>query len=245
MAELVVHPRARRRGIGAAMVRAAYARPAARTGCGRTAPRAGPRDRRRWAWSPSANCVQMRRRCANRRRRDVPEGVRIRTYAGPADDAELLRVNNAAFAGTPNRAAGPKPTSRSGERTLVRSRRACSSPSTRRPSGCSASTGPRCTPTKPGVGEVYMVGVDPAAQGRGLGRALTAVGHQLSARRLADAAEPTVMLYVESDNAAAVRTYRALGFHRVQRRHRLRAYAATDADVFTRAFTYSGGCRLH
>ena len=30
-----------------------------------------------------------------------PDGVRIRTYAGSADDAELLRVNNAAFATHP------------------------------------------------------------------------------------------------------------------------------------------------
>ena len=40
--------------------------------------------------------------------------------------------------------------------------------------------------------------------------------------RLADSAEPTVMLYVESDNVAAVRTYERLGFTHLQRRHRLR-----------------------
>jgi mycothiol synthase len=41
---------------------------------------------------------------------------------------------------------------------------------------------------------------------------LTAIGIQSLARRLAGAAEPTVMLYVESDNVAAVRTYERLGF---------------------------------
>jgi mycothiol synthase len=41
---------------------------------------------------------------------------------------------------------------------------------------------------------------------------LTAIGIESLARRLADSAEPTVMLYVESDNVAAVRTYQRLGF---------------------------------
>ena len=67
---------------------------------------------------------------------------------------------------------------------------------------------------QPGLGEVYVVGVDPSAQGRGLGQTLTAVGIDIAGdgwlRRTA--AEPTVMLYVESDNVAAVRTYQRLGF---------------------------------
>ena len=62
------------------------------------------------------------------------------------------------------------------------------------------------------LGEVYVLGVDPDAQGRGLGRALTVVGLAHLGRRLADAADPQVMLYVEADNAAALGTYRKLGF---------------------------------
>ena len=60
------------------------------------------------------------------------------------------------------------------------------------------------------IGEVYVVGIDPAAQGRGLGRALTLAGlHYLRGRRLGE-----VLLYVESDNSAAVHTYQQLGFTR-------------------------------
>lgn len=58
------------------------------------------------------------------------------------------------------------------------------------------------------LGEVYVVGVDPAAQGRGLGRALTLAGlHHLHTVGVGE-----VLLYVESDNAAAIATYAGLGF---------------------------------
>jgi mycothiol synthase len=72
------------------------------------------------------------------------------------------------------------------------------------------------------LGEVYVVGVDPAAQGRGLGAYLTLIGlHHLADRLGASArsGEATrgidvadVTLYVEADNAAAVKTYQRLGF---------------------------------
>ena len=58
------------------------------------------------------------------------------------------------------------------------------------------------------VGEVYVVGIDPAAQGRGLGKLLTLAGlHHLAGRGVGE-----VLLYVEADNAPAVSVYRGLGF---------------------------------
>ncbi|OBJ33099.1 mycothiol synthase, partial [Mycobacterium colombiense] len=218
MAELVVHPQARRRGIGSALARTALAK----TGAGNRFWAHGTLESARATASalglaPVRELMQMRRSL-----RDLPEtvpsvpGVKIRTYAGTADDAELLRVNNAAFAHHPEQ----------GGWTDVELAERRSEPWFD-PAGlflAFADSGSDQAGTllgfhwtkvhldRPGLGEVYVVGVDPSAQGRGLGQVLTGVGIDWLGRVLADAPDPTVMLYVESDNVAAVRTYQRLGF---------------------------------
>nr|WP_179423642.1 mycothiol synthase [Pedococcus badiiscoriae] len=65
-------------------------------------------------------------------------------------------------------------------------------------------------PARP-AGEVYVVGVHPAYQGRGLGRPVTALG----LAHLAGLGLPEVVLYVDGDNQAAIRTYTGLGFRSI------------------------------
>ncbi|WP_307844203.1 mycothiol synthase [Sanguibacter suaedae] len=60
----------------------------------------------------------------------------------------------------------------------------------------------------PRTGEIYAVGIDPDAQGQGIGSALTRVALDHLARTGVGTAE----LYTEADNTAAVRTYTAAGF---------------------------------
>lgn len=212
MAELVVHPEARRRGIGASMI-------------GTGLPAGGP-DTRIWAHGNLAparataealdlavvrELWQMRRSLTDLPATPAPAEVRITTYSGPADDAELLRVNNAAFAWHPEQGGWTA--------ADIAERRAepWFDPAglfLARDETTGDLLGFHWTKTHSDtLGEVYVVGVDPSAQGRGLGAALTLTGlHHLADRLGVDGRDAEVMLYVESDNAAAVKTYRRLGF---------------------------------
>lgn len=66
------------------------------------------------------------------------------------------------------------------------------------------------TKVSEGVGEIYVLGVDPSAQGRGIGGLLT----EIAMRYFAELSVREVELYVESDNHSAIRTYQRAGFGR-------------------------------
>jgi len=228
--ELVVHPARRRQGLGQALVGelAAGANghllqlwahgdlPAA----ARLAATAGF-ERFRTLW-------QMRRSLRDPMARpEFPAGRGLRTFAPGQDEDEWLGLNGRAFAKHPEQGAWTRHDVELRERepwfdpagffiaerdgqmagfhwTKVHPPQAAD-PGARASHGLAASA-------KPGVGEVYVVGVDPAEQGSGLGRALTLAG----LHHLRDLGLETAMLYVDEDNTAAIRMYKALGFTRTR-----------------------------
>ncbi|MCH9643201.1 MAG: ribosomal protein S18-alanine N-acetyltransferase [Actinomycetia bacterium] len=72
--------------------------------------------------------------------------------------------------------------------------------------------------------EIHTIGVDPAHQGRGIGR-------QLLARLIEFARGGTIFLEVRTDNAAAIALYESEGFTRVGIRKRY--YRVSRADAYT------------
>ena len=211
VAELVVHPQARRRGIGSAMLRAAIERSGGRIRFWAHGTQPAARAAARAVGlRPVRELVQMTRPLAGITESPAPEGITVRTYTGEEDHAELLRVNNAAFDWHPEQGGWTD--------SVLRER--LGQPWFE-PEGLFLAfddatgrlVGFHWTKVHDDrLGEVYVLGVDPDARGRGLGRALTVAGLAHLGHRLADAADPQVMLYVEADNAAALGTYRNLGF---------------------------------
>jgi [ribosomal protein S18]-alanine N-acetyltransferase len=78
--------------------------------------------------------------------------------------------------------------------------------------------------TPPFEYEIHTIGVDPAYQGRGIGR-------RMLDELLNIAADSVVHLEVRTDNAAAIALYRSVGFTEV--RLRKRYYRISGADAYT------------
>ena len=215
--ELVSHPARRRQGLGLALLHA-------------LAEEADGRRLRLWAHGdlPAAARLaaaagfervralwQMRRSLQARLGQpQVPEGVTIRAFEVGRDEEDWIGLNARAFASHPEQGgwtrddldlrerepwfdpAGFFLAERAGQLvgfhwTKIHGRGSSASAHGHEP-----------------IGEVYVVGVDPAERGTGLGRALTLVG----LRYLRSQGLFEVMLYVDEGNTAAIGLYESLGF---------------------------------
>ncbi|HVQ86675.1 MAG TPA: mycothiol synthase [Actinomycetes bacterium] len=236
--ELVVDPSWRRRGIGRALVEAVRREtPDGRlrlwahgdhSAASRLASSLGyPVSRELW---------QMRRSLyAPLPRATVPVGVAVRAFVPGADDAAWVALNAAAFVNHPEQGSMTlddlhrrmaEPWFDPAGFFLAERTDSGSGPET----GQTGLVGFHWTKVHGGhgpvhshddlgkhehddhghepIGEVYVLGIHPSAQGQGLGRALTLIGlHHLRSLGLRE-----VMLYVEAENHAAIAVYERLGF---------------------------------
>lgn len=154
----------------------------------------------------------------------LPTGVRLRPFRVGHDEAEWLRVNAAAFATHPEQGRWTAADLAAREAEVWFD-----------PDGLLVAEdeagllGFHWTKVEEGVGEVYILGVDPRAQGTGLGRTLTLAG----LAHLAAHGIRQVDLYADESNAKAVKLYRSQGFEivrtDVQWAKRLQASASASA----------------
>ena len=215
-AELVVHPFARRHGVGSGLL--ARAQLLARSGrrslsvwahgdlpAARALATAAGLDVVRELWKMALDLTGLAPAPVT-----LPDGVHLDAFRPGTDDDAWLAVNARAFATHPEQGRMTSadlharmsedwfdPASfllaRRGEELLGFS-------------WLKVVGGPEAS-----TGEIYALGVDPSAQGIGLGSALT----RASLDRLVGLGLTTAELYTEGDNTAAIRTYSAAGFTRV------------------------------
>ncbi|MBM2617316.1 mycothiol synthase [Actinoplanes sp. LDG1-06] len=207
--ELVVHPAHRRQGYGTALLVAA-----------------GPGELRFWAHGddPGARAFaekngfervrvlwQMRRPLTEPMP-DIalPAGVTVRGFRPGADEDAWLEVNSRAFAHHPEQGRWTR------DDLLARESEPWFDPAGFLLAVDVADTLLGFHWTKvhpasaadPAIGEIYVLGVDPAGHRKGLGAALSVAG----LRHLAGQGLTVASLYVDESNTAAVALYRRLGF---------------------------------
>ncbi len=204
--DLAVAPDARGRGLGGRLAAEATAEPGELTAWSHGDHPAARAIGERLGFRRARELWVMRRPSAvPLPQAEAPPGVTIRELGGPADAEALLAVNAAAFATHPEQGAmsAGDLAERMAEPWFD-------------PAGLLLAVDPEGEVmgfhwTKrhdQEHGEVYVLGVSPAAHGRGLGRALTLAG----LRHLAERRTAEVHLFVESDNGPALRLYSGLGF---------------------------------
>ncbi|MBZ2197477.1 mycothiol synthase [Occultella gossypii] len=223
--ELAVDPAARRRGIGGALLDAVLDGTDGTDGSEGD----GPRDVRVWAHgdlAPARALAASRglsvvrdlwvmtapaptRAPSQTEATSAVDGVRVRTFEPGRDEQAWLTVNARAFADHPEQ----------GRMTRADLEARMAQPWFDRglfwlaeDVNSGRTLGSMWVKISDRVGEIYVLGVDPDAQGRGIGGLLTA--HAMAAFAARDLTG--LELYVEGENAPAIAVYERAGFHRAR-----------------------------
>ena len=211
--ELVVHPQHREQGaatgIADALNASALNEPdTARRAWAHGGHPGGPRLAAQYGWHPVRELWQMRlENQVELPGAELPEGVELRSFRPGADDQAWVAANAEAFADHPEQG-----------RLTVEDLHARMAEDWFSAEGfLLAEEAGRLlgfhwtkihTADGQRLGEVYAVGVVPAAQGRRLGAALTLAGIE----HLREQQVEAIILYVDAGNAAAAGLYTKLGF---------------------------------
>jgi mycothiol synthase len=139
-------------------------------------------------------------------------GPSLRAFRPGEDDAELLRVNHDAFAHHPEQGGLDQEglEERMAQPWFSAEGLVVADAGEGRLAGFHWTKVHEATADEPRHGEVYVIAVDPAAQGGGLGRRLLRAGLEHLRGVVDEGAE--IVLYVESDNDPAVAMYERFGF---------------------------------
>ena len=206
-AELVVHPDARRGGVGGALLDALESAGAEQAWAHGRRPAALAFAAAR-GWTAVRTLWQLRRPLSlPLPDAPLPAGITLRAFEPGRDEDAWVAVNARAFAAHPEQGAWTV------RDLLDREAEPWFDPAgfllAEHPDGTLAGFHwTKVHPGPPPIGEVYVLGVDPSARGLRLGPALTVAG----LRHLAGRGLASVLLYVDDDNPRAVALYRALGF---------------------------------
>lgn len=207
-AELAVHPDHRRQGLGAQLLDEVLAQaPDAQVWAHGPHPGAAPLATGRGLAVTRELWMMAAPPPTDANEPEIPTDLVLTTFDAERDAEDWLAVNARAFASHPEQgrmtradldARFAEPWFDASGFWLARS------------AVDGALLGSMWTKVSEGVGEIYVLGIDPEAQGRGLGGLLTAV----SMHWFAQQGVREIELYVEGDNASAIRTYQRAGFRR-------------------------------
>jgi len=165
-------------------------------------------------WKPARDLVQYKRALPTGLEVRWPAGVRVRDFVPGRDEDAWLRVNHRAFRDHAEQGHWDRDALHQREHEpwfdprgfLIAERVGAEPVGAERDGGMAGFCWTKLHDAD--VGEIYVIAVDPAHQGIGLGRALVLGGLESLAARGAT----TGMLYVDAVNEPAVALYEALGF---------------------------------